>query len=232
MHTHTWACTCTHNCMYACTHPHADVAPRQVNLMCSVYTVPGPSVSSSWSPPSTVCLHVRRNAIYIVSRFGLVVIGVRLVSRRTLVWYHFGSPFSSKRLWFEDTVLWLCPSLPTETLKWLSSLLILMQKSFWWWQCSNRYIILISRTVSVYVNRSAAQDPQDVDEPTRVSHGVMCKWTPQESVQACGPLAAEPCHQPVQQHQGHHSHAAYATAMKPGLGTIQEWGEACHHAHH
>ena len=40
-----------------------------------------------------------------------------------------------------DTVLWLCPSLPTETLKWLSSLPILMQESFWWWQCSDRYII-------------------------------------------------------------------------------------------
>ena len=68
-----------------------------------------------------------------------------------------------------DTVLWLCPSLPTETLKWLSLLPILMRKSFWWWQCSVRYIIslsphfhtpsppppfspsLISRTVSVDV---------------------------------------------------------------------------------
>ena len=28
-----------------------------------------------------------------------------------------------------------------ETLKWFSSLPILMQESFWWWQCSNRYII-------------------------------------------------------------------------------------------
>ena len=66
-----------------------------------------------------------------------------------------------------DTVLWFCPSLPTETLKWLSSLPILMQESFWWWQCSDRYIMslssnlhtpfppfspsLISRTVSVDV---------------------------------------------------------------------------------
>ena len=40
-----------------------------------------------------------------------------------------------------DTVLWLCPSLSTETLIWLSSLPILMQESFWWWQCSDRYII-------------------------------------------------------------------------------------------
>ena len=63
-----------------------------------------------------------------------------------------------------NTVLWLCPSLSTETLKWLSSLPTLMQESFWWWQCSDRYIIsfspqlhnpfppsLISRTVSVDV---------------------------------------------------------------------------------
>ena len=47
------------------------------------------------------------------------------------------------RLWFVDTVLWLCPSLPTETLKWLSALPILMQESFWWWQCSARYIITL-----------------------------------------------------------------------------------------
>ena len=31
-----------------------------------------------------------------------------------------------------------------ETLKWLSSLPTLMQKSFWWWECSNRYIISLS----------------------------------------------------------------------------------------
>ena len=62
-------------------------------------------------------------------------------SGRTSVRYHFGSPFSSERLWFVDTVLWLCTSLPTETLKWLSSLPILMQESFWLWQCSDRYII-------------------------------------------------------------------------------------------
>ena len=67
--------------------------------------------------------------------------GVRLVSGRTSVRYRFGCPLSSERLWFVDTVLWLCPSLPTETLKWLSSLPILMQEPFWWWQCSDRYII-------------------------------------------------------------------------------------------
>ena len=42
-------------------------------------------------------------------------------SGRTSVRYRFGSPFSSKCLWFVDTALWLCTSLPTETLKWLSS---------------------------------------------------------------------------------------------------------------
>ena len=31
-----------------------------------------------------------------------------------------------------------------ETLKWLSSLPTLMQKSFWWWQCSDRYIFSLS----------------------------------------------------------------------------------------
>ena len=55
-----------------------------------------------------------------------------LVTDRTDLW--------DKRLWFVGTVLWLCPSLPTETLKWLSSLPIWMQKSFRWWQCNDRYI--------------------------------------------------------------------------------------------
>ena len=31
-----------------------------------------------------------------------------------------------------------------ETLKWVSSLPTLMQKSFWWWQCYDRYIISLS----------------------------------------------------------------------------------------
>ena len=41
---------------------------------------------------------------------------------------------SLQKLWFVDTVLWLCPLQ-------FSSLPILMQESFWWWQCSDRYII-------------------------------------------------------------------------------------------
>ena len=40
--------------MHTCTHPHADVAPRQLNLMCSVYTVPGSSVNPEALPPQFV----------------------------------------------------------------------------------------------------------------------------------------------------------------------------------
>ena len=43
-----------HACMHTCTHPHADVAPRQLNLMCSVYTVPGSSVNPEALPPQFV----------------------------------------------------------------------------------------------------------------------------------------------------------------------------------
>ena len=66
--------------------------------------------------------------------------GIRLVSRKAPTWFHFSSPFSSKRLWFVDTVLWLYPSQLIKTIKWLSSLPILMHETFWWWQCSDRCI--------------------------------------------------------------------------------------------
>ena len=55
-----------------------------------------------------------------------------------------------------------------KTLKWLSSLPILMQGSFWWWQCSDRYIIslfphlrptLVSLMVSVDVKRHERNVP-------------------------------------------------------------------------
>ena len=52
--------------------------------------------------------------------------------------------WSSHWLWFVDTVLWFCPSLSNETLKWLSPLPVLMQESFWWWRCIDRYIISLS----------------------------------------------------------------------------------------
>ena len=79
--------------------------------------------------------------IIIISLFSHLALGGK---RKDLVRYRFGSPFSSESLWFVDTVLWHCPSLRTETLKWLSSLPILMQESFWWWQCSDRYTISLS----------------------------------------------------------------------------------------
>ena len=61
-----------------------------------------------------------------------------LVSRRTLVQIHIGSPFSSKVMACGHCLVTL-PLTINETLKWLSSLPILMQESFWWWQCSDRY---------------------------------------------------------------------------------------------
>ena len=46
---------------------------------------------------------------------------------------------------FRSCGLWTlpCDFVPHnyKTLKWLSSLPILMQVSFWWWQCGDRYII-------------------------------------------------------------------------------------------
>ena len=81
-----------------------------------------------------------------------------------------------------DTVLWLCPSLPTETLKWLSLLPILMHESFWWWQCSDRYIVSHSPHLHVHQRRGetgcspvpagprAAKEPGSGEENPRADH--------------------------------------------------------------
>ena len=55
--------------------------------------------------------------------------------------FRFGSPLSSKRLWFVDRCLVILSLTVNETLTWLSSLPILRQESFWRWQCSDMYII-------------------------------------------------------------------------------------------
>ena len=75
--------------------------------------------------------------------------GKALVSGGTSVRIRFGgSPFSSKGYGLcQDTVLWLSASqLSYETLKLLSPLPTLMQKSFGWWQCSDRYTTSLPTT--------------------------------------------------------------------------------------
>ena len=67
----------------------------------------------------------------LVSRFGIAVSVVRLVSRGILLQIRFGSPFSSKVVVCGHCLVTLSLTI-NETLKWLSSLPILMQESFWW----------------------------------------------------------------------------------------------------
>ena len=77
-----------------------------------------------------------------------------------------------------------------------------------------RWALVEPNNVKVPSIPSAAHDLQDVDEPARVTHHVMCKRTHLESVQAHGPLDTEPHCQPVQLQQGHDSHAAYKIENK------------------
>ena len=49
--------------------------------------------------------YYHKRVIFFVNRFGLAVRCYGLVSGWTSVQYRFGSPFSSERLWFADTVL-------------------------------------------------------------------------------------------------------------------------------
>ena len=66
--------------------------------------------------------------------------GKALVRRGTPVRIRFGSPFSLKAVVCGHCLVTLSLTI-NETLKWLSSLPILMQESFWWWQCSDECII-------------------------------------------------------------------------------------------
>ena len=65
-----------------------------------------------------------------------------LVSRGTSFRIRFGSPFSSKVVVCGPRLVTLSLTI-YETLKWLSSLPILMQESFWWWQCSYTYVYIL-----------------------------------------------------------------------------------------
>ena len=57
--------------------------------------------------------------------------------------------------------MWLCQTLTmNETLKWLSSLPILMQESFWWWQCSDRYIISLFHHLQSFVPNMSTRHPR------------------------------------------------------------------------
>ena len=90
-----------------------------------------PCPKQFWSKP-TVSESPRK-----VSRLGLAV---RLLSR-TSVRFSFGSPSSLQKLLSADILVVTLSLTIKETLKWLSSLPILMQESFWWWQCSDRYLL-------------------------------------------------------------------------------------------
>ena len=69
-------------------------------------------------------------------------------SGKALGWYAETSRFDSASALFVFKKVVVCGHCVVtlsltinETLKWLSSLPILMQESFWWWQCSDRCII-------------------------------------------------------------------------------------------
>ena len=103
-----------HCIAYICTHVHETL---------SNYAQP----SSVRTRPiwSRVNKHRRTAGSNRVSRFGLAV------GRRTSVRIRFGSPFSSKVVVCGHCLVTLSLTI-NETLKWLSSLPILMQESFWW----------------------------------------------------------------------------------------------------
>ena len=56
-----------------------------------------------------------------------------------------------------------------KTLKWLSSVPILMQESFWWYKCSDRYVISVFRTSIHHVcsqqRKLASQSEMDIHIP-------------------------------------------------------------------
>ena len=83
------------------------------------------------------CCHVRswRQSPLTVSRFGLAA-RPRFDSASGLLYQDSGVVV------YGHCLVTLLLTI-NETLKWLSSLPILMQESFWWWQCSDRYTSVI-----------------------------------------------------------------------------------------
>ena len=138
-----WNVTKTNSCV------HSNVTGKQISLYLVMFLE-----SIKHTKTNENLVHYKRNLFHAqstmtvtsgqkkgntknVSQFGLVV---RLVRRGTSVQISFGSPFSSKVVVCGHCLVTLSLTI-NETLKWLSSLPILMQESFWWWQCSDRYII-------------------------------------------------------------------------------------------
>ena len=66
-----------------------------------------------------------------------------------------------------------------ETLKWLSSLPILMQESFWWWQCSDRYITYLfppPPPLSLSSMRESVHFMVSAERSARASAFVIVTW--------------------------------------------------------
>ena len=86
-----------------------------------------------------------------------------------------------------DTVSWLSLTI-NETLKWLSSLSILMQESFLRWQCSDRYIISLFPHLHAFFSLSLVSLMVSVD----VKHHVcLLQWplVPNKPYDLCGSKA-------------------------------------------
>ena len=125
---------------------------QAIKGLCDKFPPPPPQSIPPF-PPSLINLMVSVDVKHHVYYIAKSELAVRLVSK----WKGLGLiplwlSFLFKKVVVCGHCLWLCPSLPTETLKWLSLLPILMQESFWWWQCSDRYIIFLSPHLQVSVD--------------------------------------------------------------------------------
>ena len=99
-------------------------------------------------------------------RFSLGGSGVSS-SRRTLVRFRFGS--LSTKIVICGQCLPTLPFMINETLKWLSSLPILMQESLWWWWCIVRYSLSLASL--------SLAPPQGVSVPSSTTSEATRSWT-------------------------------------------------------